>query len=383
MKVLHVTPYYLPARRYGGPVQTVHGLCTNLAKRGHEIHVFTTNVNGRSDSRVPLGTPVDLEGVKIWYFRSNLMRFLYFSPSLGKALFDQVKSYDLIHVHSIYVWPTWIATRIAQRYKIPYLISPRGMLVKGLIQRKNRFLKTLWIKLIERHHLENASAIHMTSELEAREAKKFNFNLPRIFVVPNGVEEGISSHPILKKISPVPLLLYLGRIASKKGLDRLIPALAYVPEAQLVITGNDEENYSPYLEKLARAHQVRDRITFTGPLYGEEKIALLKGATVFVLPSYSENFGVSVLEAMAVGCPVVVTPEVGLAEIVKKSGAGRVVNGDAKTLGESLRDLLKDPVSLKKMGEAGRKVVLDQFRWDAIAKQMEDVYQDLLAHHKF
>lgn len=387
MRVLHVTPYYLPARRYGGPIQTIHGLCTNLAKRGHEVHVFTTNVNGRSDSNVPIGTPVDLDGVRIWYFRSEFLRSFYFSPAMQRALFNRIKNYDLIHIHSIYTWPTGAATQMARRFRIPYIVSPRGMLVKGLIQREKRLLKTVWIQLIGRRCLENAAGIHMTTELEASEAEKFGFKLPQLFVVPNGVGDEILNHLNIKKISPAienilkktPFLLFLGRVDWKKGLDRLIPALAYVPGVHLVIAGNDDENYLPILEKLAGRYKVRDRIVMTGPVYGGEKIALLKGASLFVLPSYSENFGVAVLEAMAVGCPVVVTPQVGLADVVRKAGAGRVVDGDPKILGESLRDMLRKPLLLKEMGKSGEKVVLDQFRWDRVAQQMEEVYQKITA----
>ena len=113
-----------------------------------------------------------------------------------------------------------------------------------------------------------------------------------------------------------PYVLFLGRLNWKKGLDRLIPAMEQVTNADLLIAGNDEENYRPELEALARRCGVADRVRFLGPVHGERKWELLSSAQILALPSYSENFGNVVLEAMAVGCAVIVTPEVGMASVV-------------------------------------------------------------------
>jgi len=175
-----------------------------------------------------------------------------------------------------------------------------------------------------------------------------------------------------------PFLLFLSRINWKKGLDRLIPAMSYITGTHLVIAGNDEEDYIPRLETMAIKQGVRDRITFTGPVYGDSKKALLRHATALVLPSYSENFGNAVLEAMAAGCPAVVTPEVGIADIVKEYAAGMVVPGDPEVLGRQLRDLLLQPERLKEMGRKGKKAVREHFTWDAVAGLMERSYRDMV-----
>jgi glycosyltransferase involved in cell wall biosynthesis len=323
MRILHVVPTYIPAYRYGGPIYSVHGLCKALAGLGHDVNVFTTNVDGDKDSDVPLGQPVDLDGVKIWYFPSKRLRRIYWSPPMQKELEKQIKDFNILHLHSIFLWPTWAAARVARKVRKPYIISPRGMLVQELIKRKSRFAKNLWISLIEKNNLEHAAAIHMTTENEKLETQKFGFNLPPIFIVPNGVdfvETKEQNSQITPSISDLlkrkPFLLFLSRINWKKGLDRLIPALTYIPDIPLIIAGNDEENYKPKIVKLAESHGVIDRITFTGQVSGSDKVALLKNASALVLPSYSENFGNVVLEAMAVGCPVVVTPEVGVSNIV-------------------------------------------------------------------
>ncbi|MEZ5582503.1 MAG: glycosyltransferase [Candidatus Competibacteraceae bacterium] len=141
MRLLHVVPTYLPATRYGGPIYSVHGLCKALAARGHEVHVFTTNVDGPGDSDVPLTKPVRRDGVSIWYFPSRQLRRLYWSPPMAKALRKLMPGFDLVHLHSIFLWPTWMAARCARHCNVPYILAPRGMLVKELIQRKSSWIQ--------------------------------------------------------------------------------------------------------------------------------------------------------------------------------------------------------------------------------------------------
>lgn len=384
MRILHVAPSYLPAYRYGGPIISVHNLCKALVALEHEVHVFTTNVDGDRDSDVPLERPVDIDGVKIWYFPSKRLRRLYWSPPMGKALSHEVKKCDLLHLHSVFLWPTSAAARTARKNNVPYIISPRGMLVKDLVRRKSRVVKTAWIQLIEKNNLERSAALHMTSQIEAGEAARFGFRLSPLFVIPNGVDiqpgntDTNISDTVRRIIGGKPFILFLGRVNWEKGLDRLIPALSYVSYVHLVIAGNDEENYRPTLESLTERCRVKERVTFTGPVHGSDKVALLKQASMLVLPSYSENFGNVIMEAMAVGCPVVVTPEVGAAEIVVSTGAGLVLNGAPEVLGKGINELLLKSQLLKEMGERGKKAIAEQYTWPAIAKQMEHAYLNIL-----
>jgi glycosyltransferase involved in cell wall biosynthesis len=389
MRLLHVVPYYLPAVRYGGPIVSVHGLCKALASRGHDIHVFTTNVDGPGNSDVPLAQPVDVDGVKVWYFPSPRLRRLYWAPRMGKALTDQIASFDLVHLHSIYLWPTLASARIAERNGVPYVVSPRGMLEKKLIRTKSRLVKSAWIALFEKRTLERAAAIHMTSAREAAEVKAFAFRLPPRIVLPNGVDldpqangSNSPSPALLELIDLGPYLLFLGRINWKKGLDRLILSLRHVHAARLIVAGNDEENYQPFLEALVEAHGLSERVVFTGPVWGADKAALLAEATALVLPSYSENFGNVVLEAMAYGRPVIVTPEVGISDVVADTGAGLVVSGDPECLGPAIESLLTDRAAMDQMGERGRNAVLERFTWESVAQHMEDAYGPLTQRRK-
>lgn len=380
LKILHVVPTYLPATRYGGPIRSVHGLCKGLASRDHDVEVFTTNVDGSSESNVPLNNPVDLDGVKVFYFRSPFLRRLYWSPDMGRALSRRIPEFDIVHVHSVFLWPTWAAARTARKFGIPYFLAPRGMLVRDLILRRSRVLKTIWIRFFERKNLECAAAVHLTTHMEYENLLPFDFRLPVVYEIPNGLDFVAEANPSMPQVNSVngPFVLFLGRVNWEKGLDRLIKAWRDVPDMRLLIVGNDEENYTEQLITLAEECGVRDRIKFIGPMHGEEKRNLYHSAQLMVLPSYSENFGIVVLEALAAGCPVVVTEEVGAKDIVIESGGGLVTSGGPKMLAAAVNKLLSDPAR-KARGEKAAEYVRDRYSWDAIAEQMELAYTEILA----
>lgn len=381
MRILHVVPSYLPATRYGGPIESVHGLCKALAQAGHDVSVFTTSIDGAGNSSVPLGQPVDLDGVRVWYFASPFLRRLFWAPGMKSALREQIDQFDLVHLHSVFLWPTWAAARAARRAGVPYLLAPRGMLVKDLLRRKSRWLKTAWVRLIERRNLEGAAGIHVTALVEQAEIERFGFALPRCHYVPNGIED--IDLPALDKahcdlLPRAPYVLFLGRLNWKKGLDRLVQAWRMVPDRLLVIAGNDEENYRVELERLARVEGVLERIRFVGHVTGVAKWRLYRDAELFVLPSYSENFGIVVLEAMTMACPVVVTPEVGLAATLAEGDCGRVVSGEPERLAATINALLADEDLRRTLGRNGREVAKRQFLWPGVAREMEAVYAGLI-----
>lgn len=385
MRLLHVVASYHPAVRYGGTIVSVHGLAAALAARGHEVHVYTTSVDGERDSDVPHNQPVVIDGVNVWYFRSPHLRRLYRSPDLRAHLARTVAGFDVVHTHAVFLWPLWVAARAAERAGVPYVVSPRGMLEPDLVRQKSPYLKALWIALIERHNLERAAAIHVTSAREADELALFGFSLPPVVTIPNGVGAGPPSGPdapipeeLLVTIARGPYVLCLGRVSWKKGLDRLVRSMAYMPGAlRVLVAGNDDEGLRASLEADAARLGVADRLVFTGPVTGAGKQALLASARLLVLPSYSENFGNVVLEAMAAGCPVIVTPEVGAAPIVEASGAGWVVDGAPLTLGARISELAMNSELRAGMSVLAREAARG-YTWDFVAGQMERAYRGLL-----
>ena len=126
----------------------MHGLCRALAARGHAVEVFTTSIDGPANSAVPHGVPVMLDGVKVRYFASSFLRRLSWAPALARVLQREMKGADVAHLHSVFLWPTWAAARLARKSLVPYVISPRGMLVKKLIETRHRWIKSAWIGLI-------------------------------------------------------------------------------------------------------------------------------------------------------------------------------------------------------------------------------------------
>lgn len=382
MKILHVVPTYLPAVRYGGPIVSVHGLCKALVGRGHDVHVFTTNVDGPGESAVPLSGPVDLDGVSVRYFPVPALRRIYWSPRMNSALKLEIAGFDIAHTHSVFLWPTRAAAKAALARNVPYVISPRGMLVQDLVRRKSWWAKQAWIRAFEARNIEDAAAVHVTSQVEADELGEFGFELPPMAVVPNGVELGeyggrqeAASAEIEILAAATPYLLFLGRVNWKKGLDRLVEAMALIPGVRLVIAGNDDDGYRATIDAASAHAEVADRIAYAGPVYGAEKRLLLQCAAVVVVPSYSENFGNVVLEAMAAGRPVVTTHEVGAAAIVRDSQAGLVVDGSPAALANAISSLLLDADNADAMGRRGMKAVADQYSWEAVARSMESVYE--------
>ena len=369
--------------RYGGTIAAVHGLCKALAGRGHRVTVLTTNADGDETLDVPLESAVDVDGVEVHYFPLSLYRPCY-SPAMGRALARHVRDADVVHLHSVFLWPTWAGARAARRAGVSYVVSPRGMLVDHLIRRKNRWLKAAWLRVCGRDALRHAAAIHVTSELERESLATARCALSDVRMIENGVDPiaaPVDDAQALRSLglsADRPFVLYLGRISWKKGLDRLVLAMRHVGSAQLIVVGNDDENHWPHIQGLIEQERMQHRVRYCGPVYDDRKWALLRAAACLVLPSYSENFGNIVLEAMGAACPVVVTPEVGAAQLVRDAGAGLVVDGNPEELGRAISSFAGDSALRARMGDAGARAVRERHGWPGRADEMLALYEDVL-----
>lgn len=387
MNVLHVIPTYVPAWRYGGPMRSVHGLASAQAAAGDRVTVFTTNVDGPDVLEVPVAEAVRLDGVEVWYFPVAWPRRLARSPAMARVLHATISSFDVVHLHSVFLWPTTALARACRRIGLPYVLSPRGMLVRDLIHARGRLRKTLWLALFERRTVREAAAVVVSSDLEARELAALDLGAAYVEVVPNGLsadEPAVGEGTATVALPALPsdgraLVLYLGRLSWKKGIDIAILALAELPEARLAIAGNDEEGLRPRLEALAAELGVAERVSFLGGVRGSAKQALLAAARVLVMPSISENFGMAALEAMAAGVPVVLSPGVGLASAVEEAGVGLVCERTPGALAAAVARLLTQPELARAMGERGRRLAADRFSWPAIAASTRFVYECAIA----
>jgi glycosyltransferase involved in cell wall biosynthesis len=303
---------------------------------------------------------------------------------MNHALDATIATFDLVHIHYVWVWPTVAAAAAARKHRIPYVLAPRGMLVDDLIRRKSMTAKRLWLALFARRDVERAAAIHVTSTSEAHNLRALGLSLRRVEIIENGIEVPAeekaapsASATGIKTILDSPYILFLGRISWKKGLDRLLRALVLVKGADLVIAGYDENGYSLELRRIARELGVAGRVKFVGPAEGETKWVLLRLARCFVLSSYNENFGMAVLEAMAAGCPAVVSEEVGLADVVRESGSGiATACNDPKLLARAINTLVESPEKRTAMGAAGMRTARERYGWPRIAQEMQTLYAE-------
>jgi len=411
MKLLCVVPSYWPAFQFGGPIYSVHSLNKALVKKGVDVTVYTTNMNGSENLNVPINKEVIIDGVKVYYFKSKKPKSYAFLPSLWKALSITAKDFDLFHIHCLYSFPTLISTYYARKYKIPYIIAPRGMMIKEMIKKKSRLKKVAYISLFEKRNIEKASGVHCTVENEKQDIEKFGFNIKNYFVVPNGIDlkefhilppKGLLFEEFLH-LKDKKIILFFSRINWKKGLDILIRAYSMIAkernDVHLLIVGPDNERYGEkvkgWIKSLGLGYSVlgprpytrntqhpipntQTRVTFTGMLTGKDKLMVLQGSDIFVLPSYSENFGMAVVEAMACGLPVVISNKVGIYKEVEKNKAGIVVDADAESLYKGIKSVLDNENLAKELSINGKRLVEEYYDINKVADRMIDVYEEML-----
>ena len=386
MKILHVVPTYWPATRYGGPIYSVHGLCAALAQSGVEVSVFTTSVDGSSNSDVEHDLAYVKDGVSIYYYESALLRRIYYSKQLKSALNRRIHEFDLIHLHSVFLYPTNIAARIARQNNIPYVLTPRGMLEKALIKNKSSLVKSIWLKCIEQKTIEQSKLLHLTSEREYKQLQAFNYNIADHVVIPNGVDRASKRVEYSGDQSHLFQILYLGRINWKKQIELIIRSLTYVDfPIKFVIAGNDEDGYKSKLDQLIRELKLSSRadlqIEFSGEVLGGEKENLFKQSDVMILTSKSENFGNTVIEAMARGCPVIVSAQVGASGVVEKAKAGLVTPADPESIAACISEIKNNPLRAQSMSENGVKEIQQHYLWPKIAQSMINAYQKVISAH--
>ena len=370
MRILQVTPTYWPATRYGGPISAVDGLARALVQAGHEVTVACTSVDGAGDVEDQGISPVDRAGVDVRYFPVPCLRRLYFSPALWSFVGNHIGDYDVMHLHSVYLFPTSAAAHHARRAGVPYVLSPRGMLVDDLIRRKSAMVKRAWIRLFERRNLADAM-VHFTTALEAGEFRRLGLSFRDQRVIPNGVD--IPDHDLSADLPALPerFILYLGRIDWMKNIGIVIGSLRHLDEnIHLVVAGRDDLGLLH--RELNRADEaIRDRVHVLGEV-GEEKWGILRRALALVLVSRSENFANVVVEAASQGCPVVVSPEVGLSIEVTHTNAGVVCAPTEKDVANAVAIILCSRVDYQYRAHG----MAEGFRWPRLVGEYTAMYHE-------
>jgi glycosyltransferase involved in cell wall biosynthesis len=389
MKILIVIPAL--GNVYGGTSKIVLELAESIGKLGVNVDVVATNANGEKTLDVDLNQWIIQNHYRVRYF--SYLDFLdyKFTLSMSQWLFSNVSSYNLVHTHAIFSYPVLAAYWMCQLHKIPYLATPHGMLEPWALAYKI-WKKKLYFNWLEKPALQKASAIQMSAATEAEGIKNLDLK-PPLVIVPNGIHrEDFASLPdpeIFDQQFPETrnkrLIIFLGRIDPKKGLDLLAPAFAQAyqkfPDTHLIIAGPDNTGFLPTAESYFIEAGCSHAVTFTGMLTGDIKYAALAAAKIYVAPSYSEGFSMSVLEGMAAGLPCVITtgcnfPEAGEAEVAT------IVNIDVGSIAKAIIHLLEDDQQAKNMGYRARQFILDNYTWDKIALKMVSVYENIIQGNK-
>ena len=385
MKILFVIPAL--GSVYGGPSQCVLDLAQVLGDRGIELDIVTTTANGATQLNVPTHVWIKEKSYRIQYFSYwNLLDYK-FSWSLTHWLFQHIADYDLVHTHAIFSYPVLPAHWACQLQKIPYLMTPHGMLEPWALAYKS-WKKSLYFNLVEKSCLEQARAIQMLASTEEKSIQRFELKTPLI-IVPNGIHQKdfqiLPDPEIFYQQFPETrhkkLILFLGRIDPKKGLDLLAIAFEKVhtqfPQTHLIIAGPDNINFSQTVKQYFIKINCLNSVTFTGMLTGTLKYAALAASDLYVAPSYSEGFSVSVLEGMASGMPCIITTGCNFPEAAIENVA-LVVNIDAQAITEALLTCLENLWEAKEMGDRARQFVFQNYTWNNIAYKMEQIYSKIL-----
>lgn len=386
MKVLHVIPSL--SKLKGGPTQIILEMVKALRECGVDAEIVTTDDDGEKRLNLSLRQCLEYEQVPVWFlprFSPPLKDFI-FSADLAHWLWKNSHNYDIIHSHYLFSFAPTCTAAIARSQKIPYIATPYGMLTPWALGHQR--LKKQIYSIIERHNLNQAVAIHCSTAEEAQDVKNFQIATPS-FIVPYGVHLPTPQPQAKQQIhqkygiaQTTPIVLFLSRLHPKKRPDLLIESLQKVAAAHhdfhLIIAGSGEPEYENYLSNLVASLGLQSQTSIVGFVTGKAKDLLLQGSDIFVLPSFSENFGIAVAEAMAAGCSVIITPDVQIAPEIAASKAGLVVAGEVDTVADAIAHLLTSPALRHQLGANGKRLVSSRYSWQAIAHNLQLVYSDLI-----
>jgi glycosyltransferase involved in cell wall biosynthesis len=370
VKVLHVIPSFYPAHCYGGPVQSTFHLCRKLAEIGCDVRVLTTNANGPASV---LDVPTDREvevapGVRALYarrLRSDL------SLAMLAKLPSMVRWADVVHLTSVYsmpVIPTMLTARIMRK---PMVWSPRGSLQRWSGSTRVG-LKDAWDAVCRMVQPRN-TVLHVTAADEAEESLA-RYPKMQTAVIPNGVD--VPANLDRKAGSGALRLVFLGRLHPKKGIENLLEAAALLRDVDwtLAIAGTGDPDYTEAIRRRIADLGIGGRASMVGEVVGEEKKRFLENADLAVFPSFTENFGLVIAEALAHGVPVIASKATPWADLETRR-CGLWVDNDPATVADAIRRMTGMP--MREMGARGREWMLADYSWDRAATSTAAVYSRL------
>ena len=358
---------------YGGPSRSVPHLCQSLTKNNCDVTLLSLK------SKTP-NIPSSSTRVKTKLFDYLPPRKLSYSSPLIKEL--EKAQCDIFHGHGLWQLPTHYMAKVSRKRKIPYLITPRGMLEPWALQ-QSKFKKRIFFKLFQYTDLKQATCLHATAKNEYESIRKLGLTNP-VAIIPNGINTNT--------YSPIPIsnkrqkdkrrILFLSRIHKKKGINFLIEAWSKVhtnfPDWEVLIVGIDEDSYRSVIERQIYSLKLENSIKISEPIYGKAKVKLYQESDLFVLPTHSENYGIVIAEALSCGLPVITTKGTPWEEL-NQLNAGWWIDIGTHPLIKALKTALSlDDKEREKMGTLGRKLICEKYSIESTGKMMKDVYSWIL-----
>ncbi|SHH03771.1 glycosyltransferase [Flavobacterium defluvii] len=358
MKVIH---FIAGIDKGGGGTTEYMRLLSTALKKHMEIVVATKKTSN----------PIDIEGVRVKFFQTSTLRWFSMLKEFREFLLEEKP--DIVHINGIWSPQNWGFQKIAQELGIKVIISPHGMLEPWILSR-NYWKKRLGMFFYQNKAIQKAEFLHTTAEMEALNIQYLGYKTP-IHIIPNGIDlndiKGIKENYGTKKI------VFLSRIHPKKGIELLLEAWRNCNTNgwNLEIAGNGNDCYIAGLSKSA---QDLKNVNFVGAKYGKEKWDFLRSADVMILPTHSENFGIVIAEALALGVPVITTQGTPW-EDLEIHECGWWISLSVSNLEKIISEVIQTSAAeLETMGRNGRKLVAEKYEIRAVANEMNDLYKKIL-----
>ena len=377
MRILHVVRGLEP--ELGGPPRFVVALTGALKRLGFDSTIYGTEPAAGSDPVIPA------PDADVQLFERGRLAGLWpgHSPDMRRELNQTVSQFDVVHIHELWHYPNYAAARAARQNDVPYLISPLGTFAPTALN-KGRLKKRIYSALVDRGLSNGAASFHAMTDQEARDTAAGTGDVP-VEVVPIGVDPSeYATLPdpgefdrLYPEVAGKRVVLFLGRLNRIKGLDILIEGFCRAAlgrdDLHLVIAGPDG-GFEDAARQMVRTESIESSVSFTGPIYGETKLAALSLADVFALTSYGEGFSVALLEALAASLPLIISRECHFPEVAK-AGAGLEVDLDPQEFAMALTRLVGDSSLLASTSRNARAMATGPYSWDTVGVAFKEVYE--------
>jgi len=379
IRVLHVIASI--DARFGGTSMALSGMAIAQARAGAKVSVATMFQETEDNS---LGEEMQKAGITLHRIGPS-NAFLQRHPDIAPKLTQCIADTDVVHIHALWEEIQHQAATIARKLKKPYVFTPHGMLDPWSLS-QSKLKKQIYLLLRLRRDLNGASAIHYTAATEGDLVAPLQLK-PKAIVEPNGIEfaefehlpDGGEFRTKFSQVGDRRIVLFLSRIHRKKGLDLLLPAWAKAKrtDSVLVLAGPDNDGYGAEVNAMISQHHLQNDVIQTGILRGRDRIEAFAAAELFVLPSYQENFGIVVVEALACNCPVIISDQVNIHQEITAAGVGDVVPTRVEPLADSISGYLSNPAASLSARARARSFALETYDWSHIAQRWLTHYQSL------